>query len=49
MDYHEFCLLQTRHLTAEEKSSEEETSATPQEIQWRKGYDNLMAIRHNRS
>lgn len=49
MNYQEFCRLATTPLTPEEMMSDEETVATPEEIQWRKGWQVLRAIRHRRA
>jgi hypothetical protein len=49
MTYQEFCNLSIRPLTQEERQSADETVATSQEIQWRKGYEVLRAIRHKRA
>ena len=49
MNYQEFCHLADTPLTDDEWQSTDETPATTQELQWRKGYEVLRAIRHRRS
>lgn len=47
MNYSEFCKVATTPLTLEEmRSTEEVEDATPQEIQWWKGWQVKRTIRH---
>ncbi|MFH2085279.1 MAG: hypothetical protein ABII21_00590 [bacterium] len=49
MTYAKFCGLASTPLTPKEWASTDGTPATPEELQWRLGYQVLRAIRHKRA